>query len=50
MHRFIFYQPLDNILGDMSMLVLGPALIGTVNTALHDVHITDLEMNIGKVI
>ena len=33
-------QPLDNISAGISMLVWGPALIGTVNAALHNVQIT----------
>ena len=32
------------------MLVLGLALTGAVNAALHNVHIANLDMNIGKVI
>ena len=34
----------------MSMLVLGLALIGTVNAALHIVHIANVDMNIDEVI
>ena len=50
MRNFIFYLPLDNISGDMSMLVLGLALIGTVNAALHNVNFANLDMNICKAI
>ena len=50
MHKFIFCQPSDNISEDMSTLVLGLALIGTVNAALHNVHIANLGINITEVI
>ena len=50
MRELISGQPLDNISGRISMLVLGPALIGTVNAELRNVHITILDRKIGKVI
>ena len=50
MRKFIFYEPLDNISAGISMPVLGSALMGTLNGALHNVHITIFGMKIGKVI
>ena len=50
MRKFISCQPLDNISVDISMLVLGSALKGIVNAALHNVHITFFDMKIDKVI
>ena len=50
MRKLISCKLLDNISADISILVLGHALIGTLNAALHNVHITIFGMKIGKLI